>query len=332
MKKIFSLLVSLLLCVSFLSFTGCKEPDNDTTVSLKYYGAAPELLQALKQGVATVGVLPEPVASTLEKTDSKKWYRLDLQQLYDSEKSSYPQAVLMVKTSLLNSYNTEITQFAEGIDDNVSWAKENVSDAISAINDSLPEGTVASFTNNNLTASVIENCKIKWQGVNTQTKEQVKNYIDDIMSISDKSATAVTDDLFYNSTATQIFNGEKITVAVPDGAPALAIAKYIKNGVSFEGKPLEFNVVKADQIGTSTADIKIMPVNAATKTYNKNALDPYVMLGIVTHGNLYIMSTEQISKDDLGGKTIGLFGLGQVPDLTTQSVLKKLSYQYKVAI
>ena len=331
MKRFFTLFISLLLCLSFLSFTGCKD-EKDDTVSLKYYGGAPELLQALKQGVVNIGVLPEPVASTLEKTDTKKWYRLDLQKLYDSQSASYPQAVLMVKSSLFATYNTELLQFAEGIDQNVTWAKQNVSSAVTAINSAQASGAVSSFTDKNLTANVIDNCKIKWQGVNAQTKTQVKNYIDDIISVNDKSAVAVSDEFYYNGLSTQVFSGQTITVAVPDGAPALAIAKYIQDGYNFGSIALQFSVVSADQIGLSTADIKIMPVNAASKLYNKNVNDPYKMFGVVTHGNLYVMSTEQITKDDFNGKTIGLFGQGAVPDLTTQSVLKKLNYTYKVAI
>ena len=63
------------------------------------------MIPMLKNGVINIGLLPEPAATQLTKVASDKtWYRLDVQELYDSENKSYPQAVMLVKQSVLNTF------------------------------------------------------------------------------------------------------------------------------------------------------------------------------------------------------------------------------------
>ena len=115
----------------------------------------------------------------------------------------------------------------------------------------------------------------------------------------------------------------------PDGAPALSIAKFINDKENFgmgEEVTVNYNVVSANNIGPTMAkgegDLIVMPVNAASKLYKANASDPYVMTAVVTHGNLYIASTEEITLEGLKGKVIGVIGQGLVPDLTLRAILK----------
>ena len=144
----------------------------------------------------------------------------------------------------------------------------------------------------------------------------------------------VSDDFFNGNVGASTNSYTKLTVAVPDGAPAIAIAKFInENSKLGTGIAVEYKVVESDKIGPQMAqgkaDIIIMPVNAASKLYK--AYD-YKMVSVITHGNLYLLSTEKITKDNLGGKKIGVFGLGLVPDVTLKSVLKKHGYTFKDAI
>ena len=118
-----------------------------------------------------------------------------------------------------------------------------------------------------------------------------------------------------------------LTFYAPDGAPALSIAKFIKDGENFGmNAKIDYNVVSASDIGGVMAqgkgDFIVMPVNAASKMYKANSSDPYVMAGVVTHGNLYLLSTEEIALDDLVGKVVGVIGQGLVPDLTFKAILK----------
>ena len=123
---------------------------------------------------------------------------------------------------------------------------------------------------------------------------------------------------------------EDITVYMPDGAPALALAQLMYEDTEEDG--VEYYVAKADAIAskisfedaTENADLCVMPLNLAAK--NAKAQENYVMLGSVTNGNLYMISkTEtQYTKDNLSalvGKTVGVLQINNVPGLTFKTVL-----------
>ena len=119
-----------------------------------------------------------------------------------------------------------------------------------------------------------------------------------------------------------------LTFYAPDGAPALAIAKFINDEENFGiNASVSYNVVSSDKIGgvmqQGLGDFIVMPVNAASKLYNANNDDKYVMASVITHGNLYVMSDEQITIKDLKEKEVAVIGQGLVPDLTFKAVLNK---------
>ena len=125
----------------------------------------------------------------------------------------------------------------------------------------------------------------------------------------------------------------EVTVYMPDGAPALAMA-----GMMFEDKEddgISYYVTKADAIAskvtfqdeTKNADFCVMPLNAASKLLGDGSR--YVMLGAVTHGNLYIVSKSEISYtrenlSSLVGKKVGVLQINNVPGLTFKTVLNDL--------
>ena len=119
---------------------------------------------------------------------------------------------------------------------------------------------------------------------------------------------------------------ENLSFYAPDGAPALSIAKFIKDNQTFGmNATIDYNVVSASEIGPIMAqgkgDFIVMPVNAASKMYKANAQDPYVMAGVVTHGDLYLLSSEEVTLQSLKGKVVGVIGQGLVPDLTFKAIL-----------
>ena len=67
MKKIFALILSVLLCFSASFAVGCNEeaPADYGTVSLKYFQDGSELIPMLKSGQLDIGLLPEPAATKL---------------------------------------------------------------------------------------------------------------------------------------------------------------------------------------------------------------------------------------------------------------------------
>ena len=333
MKKLIALILSVVSAFTVFAFSACQ---NKGDVKIKYYNTAADLQPALKSGEVAYGLLAEPAATILENTtkDMMTWHRLDIQELYDAETKSYPQAVMLVKESLLNTYPQLVTAISDKFAANVTWVTENPKQAAEAVNSVAGENP--SLKPAVLTQKAVQNCNIRWQSAQ-DAKTSVKKYLDDIREIEKVSANPATDDLFYSGTVAGTFTADTVKVYCPDGAPALAIAKFIKDTETFgTDKTFEYKVVAAgvigDIVGDGTGDIVILPVNAASKQYKKNTADPYKLVSVVTHGNIYLMCSEEITINDLNDKMVGVFNMGGVPDLTFRAVLKKIGYKVEIAV
>ena len=128
-------------------------------------------------------------------------------------------------------------------------------------------------------------------------------------------------------------NSGEICVYAPDGAPALALSAVIKK----DFKNTKINIVSADKIASfvsgkdKKADVCILPINMASKLIGSG--EDYKMLGTLTHGNFYFLSTSEtvIDKENIEsliGKTIGVMQLQNVPGLTLQSILTTNNIAY----
>ena len=123
---------------------------------------------------------------------------------------------------------------------------------------------------------------------------------------------------------------------MPDGAPALAVSKLMYDNSDLStGKDIEYSVVQAGLIRSYLTDggkdFILAPVNVASQFYKESSNeDYYVMVAVITHGNFYIISTEQISLADLDGKQIAVPMMGAVPDWTFRMVLGKHNMSYAV--
>ncbi len=331
MKRILTLILASILCACSLLISACAEPEKDK-VNVKYY-ANPADIVKIFGSEETIGLIPEPAATNLTKKIQKQGgsiYRLDLQALYDETEKAYPQAVLMVKKSVLGSNPNIVSVLQEKITESVSWVKTNPISAVEAIGNH----GVTTLTANTLSSDVVDACKIYWQSAN-EAKTSVKNYVDAIVEIDSAKATKVNDDFFYSdSSLTE--EKQEYSFVMPDGAPAIAVAKLMADGDSLStGRKVNYSVVVSDMIRShltsGTADFILAPVNLASKFYKTaNETDHYVMASVVTHGNFYIMSTEEISIGDLCGKQIAVPMMGAVPDWTLQMVLKKHGLSFAV--
>ncbi|WP_252227101.1 PhnD/SsuA/transferrin family substrate-binding protein [Clostridium sp. ZBS2] len=129
-----------------------------------------------------------------------------------------------------------------------------------------------------------------------------------------------------NKTAT-IDEVKEINFVVPDGLPAISIAKMIKEKPEFQkGYNVNYNIEKvSDNVVTSImkseADIAIVPSNVPAISYNKNG--DYKIAGTVGWGSFYIVSTDNSQNIyDLKGKEIYNIGKGLTPDIITKAILK----------
>lgn len=165
-------------------------------VTINYYQKGKDVVQSIMAGSETIGLVPEPAATNLEtkylQQKGSQLYRLDLQELYDSESKSYPQAVLMVKKSVLDKNANLVNTLQTKITESANWIGQNVSSAVSAVN--AKGGT--DLDASTLSQKAINGCKIYWESA-TQAKVSVKDYINNIIEIDNTKASAVSDDFFF---------------------------------------------------------------------------------------------------------------------------------------
>lgn len=340
MKKILAIIVcAVSLALSAFSF-GCGKSAEKVSVK---YGDAQTIMQLLIDDKIEFGLLPEPVVTKLEKVRGKdfSWSRISLQDLYDETTKSYPQAVLMVKDEILNGYPSLVQKVKNKFADNVEWVKNNPDTAVKAVAGKYAETSLN--PSKVIDKAVVENCNILWTDA-LADKSAVTDYITRIMGIGTEMgispAKAVTDDFFFSPEGKTDgeYENKNFTFYAPDGAPALAIAKFISDGENFaEGLSFNYNVTVADEIknymngAKGTADFIIIPVNLASILY-KNSQASYKMVATVTHGNLYLVSKTAFTLKDLFGKKVGVTGEGKVPDLTLKYVFDKNNMEYETVV
>lgn len=145
-------------------------------------------------------VIPEPAASTRIANANLNLKQVgSLQTLYGE--NGYPQAVLVAKNSLIEKEPELISKFAAAMTDSASWLlNESVSaeTIIGAVKNHYadPENTKPAFTAANLTKSVIKNCAVNFVS-SADCKERVKTFLNELISVKDSTATAVSDEFFY---------------------------------------------------------------------------------------------------------------------------------------
>ena len=136
------------------------------------------------------------------------------------------------------------------------------------------------------------------------------------------------------------------TVYMPDGAPALALAKLMKEDSDkdeFEYRVVDPKVIAAqvtNKDASKNADFCVLPLTAASKLLGTG--EKYQMLGTVTNGNLYVISKKaelaqlgQTVETDgnlsaLVGKTVGVMMINEVPGMTFKSILEGFETPWQV--
>ena len=132
----------------------------------------------------------------------------------------------------------------------------------------------------------------------------------------------------------------EIKVCVPDGSPAIAIAKLLKDAPEFEGYNLSYEVVTGQEgIGarlvSGEATIAIAPTNVGATQYNKNN-GKYKLVATAVQGALYMVGKGELSGNtieeklnSLKGQTVYNIGQGATPDLTFKYILDYYNVPYQ---
>lgn len=132
-----------------------------------------------------------------------------------------------------------------------------------------------------------------------------------------------------------------INVVVPDGSPAIALAKLFKDKPVFDGYTINLTIVDgADAIKTKLlngeANVAIAPTNIGAIIYN-NGGQKIKLVATDIQGSLYMVGKEQLSGEtfkekleSLKGKTVYNIGQGATPDITFKYALDVYGIPYEV--
>jgi len=120
---------------------------------------------------------------------------------------------------------------------------------------------------------------------------------------------------------------KEINFMAPDGLPAIAVAKLIKEKPEVKaGYNINYTIEKSSEslvtsVMKSEPDIAIVPSNLAATVFNKNK--EYKIAGTVGFGSFYIGTTnENQTLEDLKGKEVYNIGKGLTPDIIAKTILK----------
>ena len=116
---------------------------------------------------------------------------------------------------------------------------------------------------------------------------------------------------------------ENLSILSPKGAPALSLVPLIqenKDSIEFvDGADiLSAELIKGDK------DMIIAPVNLGAALSKKDS-NPYRLYGIVTWGNLYLVSNDTVLSEN---EPIALFGEQAVPGLVFNAIKDKLELNF----
>lgn len=120
---------------------------------------------------------------------------------------------------------------------------------------------------------------------------------------------------------------KEISFVVPDGLPAIAVSKLIKENPKIkEGYTINYSIEQsADGVSTAvmkgTPDIAIVPSNLAAIAFNKNG--EYEIAGTTGWGSFYVGAADGSEKiEDLRGKEVYNIGKGLTPDIIARTLCK----------
>lgn len=119
---------------------------------------------------------------------------------------------------------------------------------------------------------------------------------------------------------------KEINFTVPDGLPAIASAKVIKEEPDVKnGYKINYTIEQSSEslvtsVMKGEPDVVIVPSNVAATVYNKNK--NYKIAGTIGWGSLYLGTSDKSGSDELKGKEIYNIGKGLTPDIVTRSIFK----------
>lgn len=144
-------------------------------------------------------VVPEPAASTkVAATGGNLSFAGSLQTLYGGT-DGYPQAVAVVKNSVIQKSRADVNEFIASFTHTKAWLENEETSAnliVNAVKSYLSGDLQPTFTEQNLTKQVIANCGINFVAANV-CKQEVLTFMQKLNAVSAQSWGTPADAFFF---------------------------------------------------------------------------------------------------------------------------------------
>ena len=121
-----------------------------------------------------------------------------------------------------------------------------------------------------------------------------------------------------------------IEIYVPDGAPALAVASFMKEGATLNGRAVNVTIGTGASVKTALisgqADIVILPTTACASLYNQGK--DIKLHSVTTWGVLYLVGQEANGLNDLVGEVVYSIGRNDTPGILLRKYLDHYNIEY----
>ena len=277
-------------------------------VAIVYHEEGSEVIGALKAGTIQFAILGEPAVSTaLQKVGENLIIAADLQQEWKIATKTdvgYPQTGLVAKSSLIESDPELVKTIAKLTVDNALCLKTDAASLIACLKEkgaTVPEA----FSAEGVARTNID------PTFSTKARTDLVSYFNTLYDFKPAMIGGkLPDNGFYydcedlqtykentkvftktNATGTKVT--DSITIVMPDGGPALAMAYLMKDYQTINGTRVTYKIVDGAQqirqaIVSGEADLAIMPTNLAATLYNNNF--PIKLIGTNSYGLLYLLA------------------------------------------
>lgn len=124
------------------------------------------------------------------------------------------------------------------------------------------------------------------------------------------------------------FEDVSFDILVPSGSTAMSVAHFtatkpeLGDHVTYSVNPyVQGSDPLVAAFTSETSQVIVAPTNLGATLYQKEV--PYQLVATLVWGNLYLISNEELTFDDLSGRKITAFGQGSTPDIVLQTILKE---------
>lgn len=138
--------------------------------------------------------MPEPAATT--KINNAGFFRVgNVQELYGGA-NGYPQAIVVVKKSVVQKQSGLVQTFLDGLKNNETWIKTATVDTVlQAVNSHLEEGATPTLTTANLSQNVITGCGVYFKSA-TESKAEINGLMDALIAVKPQAGDRFADAFF----------------------------------------------------------------------------------------------------------------------------------------